>query len=142
MTEIVGEISAGAVITAGLFGHSRQHDHYGTQVDTTVVLSGPIGPFVEGTDLHTVLVWIVDHVGSLEGDVLRVTRFTAGAFIQPTVRANAIIRRPDVPQSAKADAVVTTTVRVSGDLPAEAQIVATASMTIGAGAWLLEQIVC
>lgn len=135
--------SAGAVISAGSVGHSRQLDHYGSQVDTTVVLSGPIGPFAEGTDLHTVLVWIIEHVGALEGDVLRVDRFTAGAFILPNVRAGAIIRKQGIaPQNIKMDAVVTSTVRMGGGLSAAAQVVATPDASFRASAWLLEQIVC
>lgn len=142
VTEIVGGASAGAVISAGTFGHSRQYDHYGTQLDSVVVIDGPIGPWASGTDLHTVLADMVARVSALESGNHRVLNISAGAFIQPYVKANAIIRKPGALGSTKADAVVTTMVRVSGDIPASALVVLTPVSTFTAGAWLLESIVC
>lgn len=73
--------------------HDRQNDHFGTQLDTVVVLDGPIGRYVSGTDLHTVLVDLVARITAVESTARVISRFAVDAFIAPCFRLDAVIFR-------------------------------------------------
>jgi hypothetical protein len=40
--------------------HSREHDHFGTDLDTNIVLDGSVGAISSGTTVHSALVSIAD----------------------------------------------------------------------------------
>jgi hypothetical protein len=83
--------SASAWIVGGRSGHSRFWDHYGTEPDTVVVLDGAIEKYPSGAVLHTVLADIVSRITALESGNHVALTFAMGAWIQPCLRANAIL---------------------------------------------------
>lgn len=85
MPIVQASLDAGAWISTGdLLRHSRQDAHFGTETDNDVVLSGPIGPYPEGTLLSTFLSGLSESLASLSSNIFYVSGFTAGAFIQRT----------------------------------------------------------
>jgi len=82
---------ADAWIVGSRTGHSRFYDHYGTQTDTVVVIDGPIDKFPSGTNVHVVLADIFARLVALESGWHRTFLFSAGAWIQPNFRADAVI---------------------------------------------------
>lgn len=51
------------------WSHHRQRDHVGTDFDTSIVINGAIGDYVDGAGLHTVLSGIDTRMTSLVGAV-------------------------------------------------------------------------
>lgn len=101
-----GTFTASAVIVGGRQRHHRTRDHFGTEEDDVVVLSAAIGKYAAGTTVATMLADLVARLESLEGSNHRVGSFTASAFIQPVIRANAVIQRTQS-GSFTANAVIT-----------------------------------
>jgi hypothetical protein len=137
-----------AWIIGGRSGHSRFYDHYGTQPDTVVVIDGPVGKFPSGTDVHTVLLDIVSRITELEGGNHRVFSFGAGAFIQPCLRAGAIIQKTITKGNPPFDwdlAIYTDAVIVAGRtnqlFTADAAIITAPETTFSADAWFID-LVC
>lgn len=112
--------------------HHRTHDHFGTEDDTTVVLSSAIGKYAAGTTVAAVLADMFARVSSLEGGTHRVFSFTASAFIQPTFRANAVLKKT---QSASftVDAVLT----AGGSFRADAVLRKTTSASFTVNAFIV-----
>jgi len=84
---------AGAWIVGGRSGHSRLHDHYGTQPDTVVVLDGMIGPYPTGATVHFVLSDLLARIEALESGWHRTNFLVIYAWILPNLRASAILAK-------------------------------------------------
>jgi hypothetical protein len=85
-------LSADALIVGGRTGHSRQLDHLGTEMDTVVVLDGPIEKYPAGTTVHLLLIDVIERITALESGNHVVSNFTIGAMIEPYLTAAAIIQ--------------------------------------------------
>jgi hypothetical protein len=76
--------------------HDRSLDHSGTQLDTVVVLDGPIGKYPDGANLHNVLEDMLARITALEdGNHVVPSPFSLDAFILPHFWLDAVIFRAD-----------------------------------------------
>ncbi|GAG31763.1 unnamed protein product [marine sediment metagenome] len=73
--------TADAFIVVERWTHDILLDHHGAESDLFVVLSSPIGPWVEGTPIHYVMVDINERLISLESSTKIRAGFTADAVI-------------------------------------------------------------
>jgi hypothetical protein len=92
--EVVAQFSAEAWIVGGGFGHSRFYDHFGTQPDTNVVLSGAIGKYPSGMTVHAILTDVLARIEALENGAHRVYALSASAWIAYNWNACAVIFSP------------------------------------------------
>jgi hypothetical protein len=141
MSTVESSFSGGAWITSANTGHSREHDHYGTQPDTVVVIDGPVGAWPTGTELHTVLADMVARITALESANHRVGVVFAGAFVQPWLSAAAVIFKASISGSRTADAVVVLG-KTNQPIAADAMLILRASTSLSAGAWIIDDVSC
>lgn len=141
MSTIESSLTAGAVISSGVTGHSRQDDHYGTQPDTLVVLDGQIGQWPSGTDVHTVLGDIINRLAALESTNLHVGVMSAGAFIRPWFPVRSVIRRTQSQSWQTIDAKITLG-KTNQPISADAMLIKLHQESMAAGAWIIDDVIC
>lgn len=89
MPTVSSSISANAVVIGPLLRHHRSRDHFGTQDDTTVVLSAAIGPYAAGATLSSVLEDLFDRLVAVSSQENRIGSFTMDVFVVPYFFVNA-----------------------------------------------------
>jgi predicted Zn-dependent protease with MMP-like domain len=139
--------SADAWVIGGRSKHDRFYDHFGTEPDSVIALSGPVDKWPTGTDLHTVLVDIFARLALLETASHKVSAFSAAAWIRPHLTVDAIIRKVGVTTDPfgntvhfHIDAVITNS-RRNGSFSAAAAIITSDPTHFTADAFLID-LVC
>lgn len=124
---------ADAWIIGSRLRHDRQLDHFGTILDTSVVINGPIGQYPSGTQVHTVLLDMWGRLAAVENGTLRTRMFSADAYIQPNFKANAVLFKT-------ISATFTMDARFgrAGSFTADSKIIGTYSATFAAYAYLIQ----
>jgi hypothetical protein len=124
---------ADAWILGNRLRHHREHDHYGEIPDTSVIINGAIGPYPDGTDVHTVLLGLYDRQAALEAGTLRTRNFNADAYLQPNFKGDAVIKRT-IADTFTLDAYFGR----SGSFTADSFLFKLATATIPANAFLIQ----
>jgi hypothetical protein len=101
---VSSSLSAGAVVIGPRLRHHRNRDHFGTQDDTTVVLSTTIGPYAAGSTLASVLEDLFSRLVSVSSQETRLGSFTMDVFVLPYFVVRAVKLKTDQSGSFTANA--------------------------------------